>query len=110
MILQVFPYLVVTVGLENILVLTKSVVSTPPHLDSKIRVAQGLSREGWSITKNLLTELTILTVGLFTLVPSIQVNYYLNYTLSSFRITFPIFTFRNNFSGILYICNGWTLV
>ncbi|KAK9501038.1 hypothetical protein O3M35_002162 [Rhynocoris fuscipes] len=69
---EIFPYLVVTVGLENILVLTKSVVSTPPHLDSKIRVAQGLSREGWSITKNLLTELTILTVGLFTLVPSIQ--------------------------------------
>ncbi|BES99776.1 cleavage-activating protein [Nesidiocoris tenuis] len=69
---EVFPYLVVVVGLENILVLTKSVVSTQPHLDAKIRVAQGLSKEGWSITKNLLAELTILTIGLFTLVPSIQ--------------------------------------
>lgn len=48
------------------------VVSTPAHLDVKIRVAQGLSREGWSITKNLLTEVTILTIGLFTLVPAIQ--------------------------------------
>lgn len=69
---EIYPYLVVIVGLENILVLTKSVVSTPTHLDVKIRVAQGLSREGWSITKNLLIEVTILTVGLFTFVPAIQ--------------------------------------
>ncbi|XP_014258419.1 sterol regulatory element-binding protein cleavage-activating protein isoform X1 [Cimex lectularius] len=69
---EVFPYLVVVVGLENILVLTKSIVSTQAHLDAKIRVAQGLSKEGWGITKNLLAELTILTIGLFTLVPSIQ--------------------------------------
>ncbi|XP_043261017.1 sterol regulatory element-binding protein cleavage-activating protein [Colletes gigas] len=69
---EVFPYLVVIVGLENVLVLTKSVVSTPAHLDVKIRVAQALSKEGWSITKNLLTEVTILTIGLFTFVPAIQ--------------------------------------
>lgn len=69
---EIFPYLVVIVGLENVLVLTKSVVSTPMHLDVKIRVAKGLSREGWSITKNLLIEVTILTVGLFTFVPAIQ--------------------------------------
>ncbi|XP_012252105.2 sterol regulatory element-binding protein cleavage-activating protein isoform X2 [Athalia rosae] len=69
---EVFPYLVLIVGLENVLVLTKSVVSIPAHLDVKIRVAQGLSKEGWSITKNLLTEVTILTIGLFTFVPAIQ--------------------------------------
>nr|XP_018911050.1 PREDICTED: sterol regulatory element-binding protein cleavage-activating protein [Bemisia tabaci]XP_018911059.1 PREDICTED: sterol regulatory element-binding protein cleavage-activating protein [Bemisia tabaci] len=69
---EVFPYLVIVVGLENVLVLTKSVVSTAPHLDGKIRVAQGLSKEGWSITKNLLTEVTILTAGLLTFVPAIQ--------------------------------------
>ena len=69
---EIFPYLVIIVGLENVLVLTKSVVSTPAHLDVKIRVAQGLSKEGWSITKNLLTEVTILTIGLFTFVPAIQ--------------------------------------
>ncbi|XP_006568073.1 sterol regulatory element-binding protein cleavage-activating protein isoform X2 [Apis mellifera] len=68
----IFPYLVIIVGLENVLVLTKSVVSTPAHLDVKIRVAQALSKEGWSITKNLLTEVTILTIGLFTFVPAIQ--------------------------------------
>ena len=38
---EIFPYLVVVVGLENILVITKSVVSTPVHLEVKIRVAQG---------------------------------------------------------------------
>ncbi|XP_063231759.1 sterol regulatory element-binding protein cleavage-activating protein [Bacillus rossius redtenbacheri] len=69
---EIFPYLVLIVSLENVLVLTKSVVSTPAHLDVKIRVAKALSREGWSITKNLLTEVTILTVGLFTFVPAIQ--------------------------------------
>ncbi|KAG5316607.1 SCAP protein, partial [Pseudoatta argentina] len=69
---EVFPYLVIIFGLENIQVLTKSVVSTPAQLDVKIRVAQALSKEGWSITKNLLTEVTILTVGLFTFVPAIQ--------------------------------------
>lgn len=69
---EVFPYLVILVGLENVLVLTKSVVSTPAHLDIKIRVAIGLSKEGWSITKNLLIEITIMTIGLFTFVPAIQ--------------------------------------
>lgn len=69
---QIFPYLVILVGLENVLVLTKSVVSTPAHLDVKIRIAQALSREGWSITKNLLVEITILTIGLATFVPVIQ--------------------------------------
>lgn len=69
---EVFPFMVILVGLENVLVLTKSVLATPPHLDAKIRVAQGMSKEGWSITKNLLLEITILTIGLFTFVPAIQ--------------------------------------
>ena len=41
---EIFPYLVVIIGVENVLVITKSVVSTPVHLDVKIRVAQGLYR------------------------------------------------------------------
>lgn len=68
----IYPYLLILVGLENVLVITKSVVSTDNNLDIKIRVAQGLSKEGWSITKNLFTEITILTVGLATFVPLIQ--------------------------------------
>lgn len=69
---EIFPYLVIIVGLENVLVLTKSVTTTDTRLDVKIRLAQGLSREGWSITKNLLTEITIFTVSFFTFVPFIQ--------------------------------------
>lgn len=69
---EIFPYLVIIVGLENVLVLTKSVTTTDSRLDVKIRLAQGLSKEGWSITKNLLTEITIFTVSFFTFVPFIQ--------------------------------------
>ncbi|XP_025093802.1 sterol regulatory element-binding protein cleavage-activating protein-like isoform X2 [Pomacea canaliculata] len=69
---EIFPYLVMLIGLENVLVITKSVVSTPVHLDVKIRVAQGLSKEGWYITKNLCTELFIIFIGFFTFVPAIQ--------------------------------------
>lgn len=68
----ILPYLVVLVGLENVLVITKCVLSTDETLDVKIRVARGLSKEGWSIAKTLLTEITILTVGLATFVPFIQ--------------------------------------
>ncbi|KAF8795037.1 Sterol regulatory element-binding protein like [Argiope bruennichi] len=69
---EILPYLIVVIGLENMLVLTKSVVSTPIHLDVKLRVAQGLSKEGWSITKNLLTELALLMIAFLTFVPKIQ--------------------------------------
>ncbi|EFN85276.1 sterol regulatory element-binding protein cleavage-activating protein [Harpegnathos saltator] len=68
---EVLPHLMI-VSLENVLVLTKSVINIPAHLDVKIRFAQGLSKEGWSITKTLLKEVTIFTIGLFTFVPVIQ--------------------------------------
>ncbi|EHB12569.1 Sterol regulatory element-binding protein cleavage-activating protein [Heterocephalus glaber] len=69
---EIFPYLVVVIGFENVLVLTKSVVSTPVDLEVKLRIAQGLSRESWSIMKNMATELGIILIGYFTLVPAIQ--------------------------------------
>lgn len=69
---EVFPYLVVITGLENVLVLTKSVVSTPVDLKRKLCIAQGLSRESWSIMKTMVTELGIILVGYFTLMPSTQ--------------------------------------
>lgn len=68
----VLPYLIILFGLENVLVITKSVVSTEDKFDVKIRIAQGLSKEGWSISITLLTEITILTIGLITFVPVIQ--------------------------------------
>ncbi|XP_057691011.1 sterol regulatory element-binding protein cleavage-activating protein isoform X1 [Corythoichthys intestinalis] len=69
---EIFPYLVVVIGVENVLVLTQSVVSTPVDLEVKIRIAQGLSNESWSIMKNMATELCIILIGYFTLVPAIQ--------------------------------------
>ncbi|EDV38173.1 uncharacterized protein Dana_GF13825, isoform A [Drosophila ananassae] len=69
---DIFPYLVILVGLENSLVITKSVVSMDETFDVKIRIAQALSKEGWHISKTLLTEITILTIGLATFVPVIQ--------------------------------------
>lgn len=69
---DIFPYLVILLGLENCLVITRSVVSINETFDVKIRMAQALSKEGWHITKTLLTEITILTIGLATFVPVIQ--------------------------------------
>lgn len=53
---ELYPYLAMVVGMENVFVLSKAVYHTPRDLDVKIRIAQGLSKEGWSITYNLLTE------------------------------------------------------
>ena len=69
---EMFPYLVCFVGLENILVITKSVVGTHSHFDVDKRIAIGLSREGGSIIKNLLLELVLIALGYFTFVPRIR--------------------------------------
>lgn len=69
---EIFPYLVIIVGLENILVITRSIVSTPAYLPVALRVAEGLSREGRSITVNLVTELLLLFCGYCTFVPAVQ--------------------------------------
>ena len=55
------PYLVAFISLENMLIWTRSIIESPAHLDVKIRVAQGLGKEGWNMTKNLFCEITILT-------------------------------------------------
>lgn len=89
-----FPYLIIVVGLENMLIIIKSVGSTAPNLDVKIRLAQGLSKEGWAITQNLLIEVTILTGGLLTFVPSIQVMQF--YILKFILYLLFNLTFRNS--------------
>ena len=69
---EMFPYLVCFIGLENILVITKSVVATHSHFDVDKRIAIGLSREGGSIIKNLFLELVIIGLGYLTYVPRIN--------------------------------------
>lgn len=121
---EIFPYLVVVIGLENVLVLTKSVVSTPVDLEVKLRIAQGksersvyveregflkggitclmkcvfffftlwsigLSNESWSIMKNMATELCIILIGYFTLVPAIQVSALAHPSLTEIVFEYP---------------------
>lgn len=68
----VYPILAGLIGFENSMALIRSVLSTPAHLDTKIRVAQGLAREGWTITKYFLTMITIVTVSFFLFIPLVQ--------------------------------------
>lgn len=69
---EIFPYLIIFIGFENIVVLTKSVVSTPFDLEVRYRIALGLKKESWVITKILTFELIIIVIGIFTMVPAIQ--------------------------------------
>ena len=69
---EIFPYLMIFIGFENIVVLTRSVVSTPCDLDVRYRIALGLKKESWVITKILSFELIIIFFGIFTMVPAIQ--------------------------------------
>lgn len=69
---EIFPYLIIMIGFENIVVLTKSVVSTPFDLDVRYRIALGLKKESWLITKILTFELIIIFFGILTMVPAIQ--------------------------------------
>jgi hypothetical protein len=69
---EIMPYLIIFIGFENIVVLTKSVVSTPINLDVRYRIALGLQKESWKITKNLSFELIIIFCGFLTMVPAIQ--------------------------------------
>lgn len=47
-------------------------VYTPPTLDVVSRLSHGLSREGFSISKYFIMELTFLLLGYITCVPEIQ--------------------------------------
>ena len=69
---EIFPYLIIFIGFENIVALTKSVVSTPFDLDVRYRIALGLKKESWLITKILSCELVVICCGFFTMVPAIQ--------------------------------------
>ena len=63
-------------GLENILIIVKAVMSTPEELDVKYRIAVGLSKEGWAITRNLVTLVIMTTLGII----------FFNYVLKEFCI------------------------
>ena len=61
---EIYPFMVVIFGLENILIIVKAVMSTPVEFDVKNRIATGLSIQGGHITRNVITLVVMLTVGI----------------------------------------------
>ena len=61
---EVYPFFVIVLGLENILIIVKAVMSTPEEFEVKQRIAAGLSKEGWAISRNLSTLLLMLCMGI----------------------------------------------
>ncbi len=73
---EVYPFVVVIIGLENTLIIVKAVMSTPEELEVKHRIATGLSKEGWVLTRNVLTLSIMLGIGVLAF----------NYTMKEFCI------------------------
>ena len=72
---EVFPYLVIFIGLENLVVLTRAVTSSQAQSqydDIRERVAHALRAESWTISKHLFYELLIVMIGFLTYVPTIR--------------------------------------
>ncbi len=72
---EVFPYLVIFIGLENLVVLTRAVTSSQAQKqfdDIRERVAYALSSESWTISKHLFYELIIVLIGFLTYVPTVR--------------------------------------
>lgn len=74
---EIYPYAFVLLGLENILIVVKAVMSTPAELGHvKYRIAAGLFKEGKAITMNLITQVVMFTSGIITF----------NYTMKEFCV------------------------
>ncbi|CAF1533001.1 unnamed protein product [Rotaria magnacalcarata] len=72
---EVFPYLVIFIGLENLVVLTRAVTSSQAQKqydDIRERVAHALRAESWTISKHLVYELVIVMIGFITYVPTVR--------------------------------------
>jgi predicted RND superfamily exporter protein len=72
---EVFPYLVIFIGLENLVVLTRAVTSSQAQKqydDVRERVAHALRAESWTISKHLVYELIIVMIGFITYVPTVR--------------------------------------
>ena len=73
---EVFPYLVIFIGLENFVVLTTRAVTSSQtqkqYDDIRERVAHELRAESWTISKHLFYKLVIVMIGFITCVPTIR--------------------------------------
>ncbi|KXS19336.1 hypothetical protein M427DRAFT_474417 [Gonapodya prolifera JEL478] len=69
---EVFPFLIILVGVENMSTITSAVVNTSMDLPVKERVGRGLGIVGVNISVSLGVELAILVVGAATNIPAFQ--------------------------------------
>ncbi|CAG8779373.1 33237_t:CDS:2 [Gigaspora margarita] len=69
---KLLPFVFILVGVENMFILTNAVTAIPTQLSVKERVAQGLEKVGYSITKTLIIWLLLLLICSATSIDSIQ--------------------------------------
>ncbi|CAG8556671.1 1743_t:CDS:2, partial [Ambispora leptoticha] len=69
---EILPFMMMIIGVENYFVLTNAVTSTSMELAVKERVAIGLGKVGYAITKYLGWELLILLICSATSIDSVQ--------------------------------------
>ncbi|KAJ3340741.1 hypothetical protein HDU93_006411 [Gonapodya sp. JEL0774] len=69
---EVFPFLIIAVGVENMFTITSAVVNTSMDLPVKERVGRGLGSVGVNMFASICVELAILLVGSATNIPAFQ--------------------------------------
>eukprot|EP00051_Salpingoeca_urceolata_P022256 m.358162 g.358162 ORF g.358162 m.358162 type:complete len:1114 (+) comp19945_c1_seq18:3867-7208(+) len=69
---EVVPFLIMAIGLDNMINITKSVVSTSPHLAVRFRVAEGLALAAPSLLKSLASMECLLLLGVYSKIEELQ--------------------------------------
>eukprot|EP01147_Barroeca_monosierra_P011027 gene11027-3097_t len=69
---EVIPFLVMVIGLDNITTITNAVVSAPPTVAVRFRIAHGLSHAGPQLCTSLLQMEAILLFGAFSHIPQLR--------------------------------------
>lgn len=69
---EVVPFLIAAIGLDNFATLTRCVVETPPDVAVRFRIAEGVSRAGVPLTMSLLQMEFLLGLGALSQIPVLR--------------------------------------
>ncbi|RIB00478.1 sterol-sensing domain of SREBP cleavage-activation-domain-containing protein [Gigaspora rosea] len=69
---KLLPFILILIGVENTLILTNAVTAIPMQLNVEERVAKGLEKVGYTITKMLISWILVLLIFSVTSIDSIQ--------------------------------------
>ncbi|KAF0470016.1 WD40 repeat-like protein [Gigaspora margarita] len=69
---KLLPFILILIGVENTLILTNAVTAIPMQLNVEERVAKGLEKVGYTITKMLISWILVLLIFSMTSIDSIQ--------------------------------------